>query len=109
MVVSPPVFISTAEAYHNVDAKPSRIPLKNILEKPVKEWRETLVNDFESVIFKEHLNIAKIKEKLYQLGAVYSSMSGSGSVVYGLFEEAPKAAGQFKGCDYWEFNLTKQT
>lgn len=105
VLVKPPVFISSAEAFHNVDPKLPIIPLKSILKTPVKDWKEKLINDFEYVVFKDHLNIAKVKEKLYELGATYASMSGSGSVVYAIFDEAPNVASQFKGCNYWEFNL----
>lgn len=105
VLVNPPVFISSAEAFHNVDPKLPAFSLKNVLKTPIKDWKEKLINDFEFVVFKDHLNIAKVKEKLYELGATYASMSGSGSVVYAIFDEAPGLADQFKGCNYREFNL----
>jgi len=104
-LAKPPVFISSAEAFRKATPKPPLLPLKKILEMPLKDWKEKLVNDFEPVIFKEHLNIAEAKEKLLRLGALYASMSGSGSAVYGIFDKAPRAASQFKDCDYWELDL----
>ena len=55
--------------------------------QPVETWKEELVNDFEASVFAVHYELADIKERLYQLGAVYAAMSGSGSALFGLFRE----------------------
>ena len=60
--------------------------LPELLQAPVSEWRHTVFNDFEASVFKKYPEIGQIKEKLYQEGAVYASMSGSGSCVYGIFD-----------------------
>jgi 4-diphosphocytidyl-2-C-methyl-D-erythritol kinase len=63
------------------------VPLKDVLALPVSEWKGLLVNDFEPHIFDKHPILLQHKENLYQQGAVYASMSGSGSAIYGLFKK----------------------
>lgn len=86
-VVRPDIPVSTKEAFSLI--KPQR-PAKNcrdIVMQPVETWREELKNDFEQSVFAHHPEIALIKQQLYELGAVYAAMSGSGSAVFGLFRE----------------------
>ena len=54
---------------------------------PVKEWKNKIFNDFEKIVFKEYPQLAKIKEKLYKTGALYASMTGSGSAIFGIFSK----------------------
>ena len=82
----PDVSISTKEAYSNVLPAYPEVPLNEIIKRPVEEWRDDLKNDFERSVFPLHPEIAKIKQRNYELGAVYSSMSGSGSAVFGIFK-----------------------
>lgn len=87
-VVYPNIHIGTAEAYSGVKPKkPSYSLEQTILEKPVEEWKEIVHNDFEDSVFVKYPAIRSIKEKLYDRGALYASMSGSGSSVYGIFEK----------------------
>lgn len=80
--------VSTREAYSGVLAsRKAGIPLREALSRPVGEWRECLVNDFENTIFPLHPEIAALKQRFYDDGAIYASMSGSGSAVFGLFEK----------------------
>ncbi|MDR1746098.1 MAG: 4-(cytidine 5'-diphospho)-2-C-methyl-D-erythritol kinase [Tannerella sp.] len=88
-IVKPEVSVSTKEAYSSVTPSPPPVPLKEVVAKPVSQWREFLTNDFETSVFRRYPEIGRIKEKLYAKGAVYASMSGSGSSVYGLFEKEP--------------------
>ena len=88
-LIYPPIHISTKEAYEGVIPQNNRQPLKEILVKPIQEWKHLLVNDFETSIFKKHPVLEKIKESFYNHGAVYASMSGSGSSIFGLFKEKP--------------------
>ncbi len=86
LLVNPNIHIGTAEAYSGITPKPSEIAIKKVVEEyPMTEWKHHLKNDFEDSIFPKYPEIAKIKEQLYALGAVYASMSGSGATVYGIF------------------------
>lgn len=77
--------ISTAEAYSNIMPDPSGRDLKEKLSLPIEEWREHIVNDFEKNIFKMHPELNLAKQRIYDEGAIYASMSGSGSALYGIF------------------------
>ena len=84
-VTVPPVQVSTAEAYRGVTPAEPETPIEEILSLPVAQWRGRLVNDFEKSILPAHPQIAAAKEAFYAAGAVYASMSGSGSSVFGIF------------------------
>ena len=88
-VVKPDVFVSTRDAFAHVHPRKPDMPLKEIVKRPVEKWRELMVNDFEESVFPQFPAIAAIKDEMYRMGALYASMSGSGSSVYGIF--APDA------------------
>lgn len=90
-VVKPDIHVSTKEAYALVSPAYPENRLEDIITKPIEEWRGAMKNDFEKSIFAKHPSVADIKEKLYSLGAVYASMSGSGSAFFGIFKEKPDA------------------
>lgn len=98
--------VSTPEAYSLVTPKAPEISLKEIIRKPITAWKDFMINDFEQSVFTKHPVIGQIKETLYQAGAVYASMSGSGSSVFGLFENPTRLKEQFSGCFVWEGQLT---
>ncbi len=81
----PPIHISTAEAYRLLTPTLPMQPLREAIKEPIENWHQCLKNDFESVVFPNHPTIKKIKETFYEQGAIYASMSGSGSSVFGLF------------------------
>ena len=85
LIVKPKESISTAQAYAGVTPTEPDFNLAQAIEKPVTEWENLIVNDFEPVVYKHHPEFLDIKEHLYRDGAVYASMSGSGSAFYGLF------------------------
>ena len=62
------------------------MPLKEIVKRSIKEWKEWMINDFEESVFPQFPSIREIKEELYEQGAIYAAMTGSGSSVFGLFE-----------------------
>jgi len=89
VLVMPPVHVSTGEAYRGVKPQSPEHPLIELIQKPVSQWKGTIKNDFEESIFKTHTLIRGVKASLYENGALYAAMSGSGSAVYGIFESLP--------------------
>ncbi len=87
VVVKPDVFVSTKEAYSMVVPEKPAVTLDKKIALPIAEWRDTISNDFEKGIFALHPELQGIKDRLYELGAVYAAMSGSGSALFGLFTE----------------------
>lgn len=80
------IAVSTAEAYRGIKPHLPEIPLREILSKPFEEWDGVLVNDFEETVFDKHPELAAIKRSLYESGAVYASMSGSGSALFAIYK-----------------------
>ena len=101
LIVKPDVFISTKEAYSMVSPKSPTLSLKEIATRPLYEWKELMKNDFEDPIFKKYPQICKIKQQLYDLGATYASMSGSGSSLYGIFNVKPDFQNLFNNHYTW--------
>lgn len=89
VLVKPQIHVSTALAYANVVPASPEMSLTEIIKQPVSAWKSIMINDFELSVFKQFPEIATIKQKLYDAGALYASMSGSGSSVFGIFENAP--------------------
>jgi len=87
ILIQPPVHVSTTGAYSSVSPQKPVSSLKELIKIPVEQWKEHIVNDFEPSVFKKYPEIRKIKETLYESGALYAAMSGSGSSVYGIFPE----------------------
>ena len=86
VIVKPEIHISTKEAYSLVRPQYPEIPLTEIAKKPIAEWKGLMKNDFEKSVFAQHPSMEKIKDCLYSMGAVYASMSGSGSAFFGIFD-----------------------
>ena len=94
--------VSTADAYSAVTPAATRMPLIDVLFMKIPRWKELLVNDFESTIFTHNPLIAEIKQKVYNSGAIYSSMSGSGSSVFGIFTQKPEMNDELRKWLVWE-------
>lgn len=107
VVINPNIHISTAEAYRGVEAKQPEFDLRSIIKLPIQEWKYYLNNDFELSIFEQFPKIKELKDALYSFGAIYASMSGSGSSVYGIFEN-PVALDDLKvfGDIYYPIDLS---
>jgi 4-diphosphocytidyl-2-C-methyl-D-erythritol kinase len=101
VLVKPDVHISTTEAYAGISPKTPLMPVSKTIQFPIEEWKGRLKNDFETSVFKTHPSLIEIKEKLYQSGAVYTSMSGSGSAFYGLFKVEIDLKATFENCFNW--------
>ena len=105
VIVKPSLSVSTEEAYEGIKPlKPVRA-LEFILAESISKWPDALVNDFEEPVFKKYPLIKDIKTKLYNAGAVYACMSGSGSAVFGLFEKSIPVTGLFSDCTVWQGQL----
>jgi 4-diphosphocytidyl-2-C-methyl-D-erythritol kinase len=98
VVVVPPVHISTAEAYSSVTPRNDREKLCEIISMPIETWKNVLVNDFEAALSNKFPVLQSIKETLYQKSAIYASLSGSGSSVFGIFCQTPNIATLFPDC-----------
>lgn len=109
VLVKPDVFVNTKEAYSMITPSKPKISLKEIVKLPVSEWRGVMKNDFEAPVFKKFSQICILKQKLYELGALYASMSGSGSSVFGIFDKVPELNDEFKNNFVWgpHFSLIK--
>jgi 4-diphosphocytidyl-2-C-methyl-D-erythritol kinase len=87
LLVTPPIHVSTSEAYSGVIPNPNTELLPNLMKLPVQKWKGRVKNDFEDSVFSNYPAIKQIKDDLYNAGALYASLTGSGSSVYGIFAE----------------------
>lgn len=106
LLVNPGIHVSTAEAYRNLTPTGGLMDLGERVQRPLGEWRELLSNTMEPSVFKNHPAIAAIKAKLYASGAAFASMSGSGSTVYGIFEEQAPVITWPEGHQVWSLTWT---
>ena len=81
------IAVSTADAYRGIVPGVPELSLREVLARPVEQWKDLLVNDFETTVFAKHPRLAEIKRSLYAAGAVYAAMSGSGSALFALFKK----------------------
>ena len=86
-LINPEIHISTKEAYNTIKPRNPEFSINKIIQLPIREWKNYLRNDFEESIIKKYPVIKEKKEELYKNGAVYASMTGSGSVLYGIFNK----------------------
>ena len=93
LIVHPAIHVNTALAFQELDQSNLSLPgeLQNNILGDINTWQATVKNDFEHSVFKQFPEIEAIKNKLYEAGAIYSSMSGSGSAVFGIFSKDSNA------------------
>ncbi|MFM2232300.1 MAG: hypothetical protein RJB31_1001 [Bacteroidota bacterium] len=89
VLVCPGIHVNTADAFRKIKLSPDAPSCASVIETPIQAWKDNLINDFEEPVFNAFPEIANIKEKLYDAGALYASMTGTGSTVYGIFESSP--------------------
>jgi len=92
--VRPDIPVPTKEAFSRIHPHYPAQNCRETVMQPVETWRETLINDFEESVFALHPEIGDIKQQLYDMGATYAAMSGSGSALFGLFKERPDSLSQ---------------
>jgi 4-diphosphocytidyl-2-C-methyl-D-erythritol kinase len=97
VIVNPAIHVSTAKAFQLVKKRTAEDigKLLPIVYSPIEYWKTHLVNDFEEAVFSEHPSLKNIKSKLYEMGAVYASMTGSGSTIFGIFANPVQAKSSF--------------
>ncbi|MBO6082537.1 MAG: 4-(cytidine 5'-diphospho)-2-C-methyl-D-erythritol kinase [Bacteroidales bacterium] len=87
VIVPEGIAVSTADAYRGIVPAMPAEPLHQVLQRPVTAWKDLLVNDFEKTVFAKYPQLAAIKQSLYDSGAVYAAMSGSGSALFALYNK----------------------
>ncbi|MBX2901487.1 MAG: 4-(cytidine 5'-diphospho)-2-C-methyl-D-erythritol kinase [Cyclobacteriaceae bacterium] len=105
VLVKPHVHVATADAYAGITPVKPVNNLSEVVQLPIDNWREKLVNNFEPSVFKKFPVIADLKTRLYAQGAAYASMSGSGASVFGIFDAPVNLFHQFADVDYWAGTL----
>lgn len=105
VMVKPDIHVSTAQAYAGIRPRQPVHRVASILQEPLAKWKYLLKNDFEETVFENYPALRDIKIRLYDHGAVYASMSGTGSTVFGIFDEEPGIAGQFSPALTWSGRL----
>jgi 4-diphosphocytidyl-2-C-methyl-D-erythritol kinase len=88
VLIHPAIHVSTAWAFAQLNPHSKTKSIAEIVAQPIETWKKELINDFETPLFSAHPILASIKEKLYDQGAIYASMSGSGSSLFGIFPKA---------------------
>ena len=96
VLVNPGISISTREAYENCIPGDPEESLFHLIDLPITMWKKMIINDFEKFVFMKYPEVGLIKQNLYSAGAFYSSMSGSGSSVYGIFQDKPEIPDSLK-------------
>lgn len=86
-IVQPDIQVSTATAFSSIKPETPENDLFGLIKKPIETWKNSIKNDFESSVFKKFPSIEQLKNKMYETGALYAAMSGSGSAVYGIFNQ----------------------
>jgi 4-diphosphocytidyl-2-C-methyl-D-erythritol kinase len=88
LLVHPEIHVDTAWAFSKIKPTFPEYDLKECIVHPIQNWRKTIQNDFETVVFKENPSLQKIKDQLYAAGAFFASMTGSGSTIFGIFNKS---------------------
>ncbi len=100
-IIKPDVFVSTADAFSGITPKKPHQSVKDLINQPIDSWKDYIFNDFENTIFKKYPLLAEIKDSMYDMGAVYASMSGSGSAIYGIFVNQPTPNIKYNAAFNW--------
>lgn len=102
VVLKPDIHVSTKDAFAGITPRTSRPSIRGILvDHPIHQWKDYLKNDFEEPVFKKYPPLKLLKEKLYTLGAIYATMTGSGSSIAGIFESTIEISEHFPGMTFW--------
>ena len=103
LIVNPGIHINTGWAFNNLKITGTETNLQQAITKDITTWKDSITNDFETPVIKAHPGIGEIKNQLYNSGALYSSMSGSGSTVFGIFKNKPTEAIKFPEAYFYKW------
>ncbi|HOK97636.1 MAG TPA: 4-(cytidine 5'-diphospho)-2-C-methyl-D-erythritol kinase [Bacteroidales bacterium] len=101
LLVKPSVNVSTADAYQGIIPHKPENSLSELIQLPIQQWKNYIQNDFEQFVFAKYPLLQEVKNKLYEMGALYAAMSGSGSTLFGIFDEAVKIPADFSDFFTW--------
>ncbi len=104
VIIKPEIHISTADAYSWVKSSKKEMPLFELIKVPPGQWKKFIVNDFEVEVTSRYPLINDIIKKLYRLGSVFASLTGSGAAVFGIFDSEIEISGEFHNCFIWTSN-----
>jgi len=105
VIIHPKIHVNTAKAYASCTPRKPDKSLKELIKTPIETWKTSIHNDFEESVFSLFPEIKRIKLELYNSGAIYASMSGSGSAVFGIFKNDIDLSNQFKNYFIWKEKL----
>lgn len=108
VILFPGIHISTSEAYTGIQPDNSGPHLGTLINEPVDKWRNLIVNDFELTLFEKYPVLKMLKSELYNLGALYASLSGSGSSLYGIFPDSPELPEELERIAIWKGSIGTQ-
>ncbi len=106
VLIKPKIHVNTTQAYSWIKPVKRKASLKELIMQPIESWKENIFNDFEIPVFEKYPAIKNIKARLYKLGAIYASMSGSGSTVYGIFEDEKHLNTYFRSSVLYQGKIT---
>lgn len=102
VIVKPDIHVSTRDAFSGITPQQNAASIENvILDHPITQWKGLLSNAFEKTVFSKYPLLESVKNKLYERGAIYASMTGSGSAIFGIFENQTDVSGDFVGMVSW--------
>ena len=102
VIVCPKIQISTQKAFQKIEPSKPKIELIEVISLPIKQWQDKLVNDFERLFFAKHPTLKKINTILKTEGALYTSLTGSGAAIYGIFDHTINLKNKFPDCFVWD-------
>jgi len=104
-IINPGFSVSTRQAYENISFSYKKVDLKSLIQLPVDKWKDLIINDFEKFAFANHPELSVIKHTFYYSGALYSSMTGSGSSVYAISDHLLKLPQPLEKYNFWQGKL----